>query len=368
MQFDPLGFLTKPRRFMSAAIVPVLAAYLALTLALYFEAVIPSYANGTTSWTFAVDSTVYTDLADALREGRDDPIALNSMARFPNNLWAPVFISLLLNSSFYLMLLNYCIFTASLLLFKKTYHISLSVMILLLLLNPTTTTSILCVNKEVLDVFVLSLFLFAEKRRNRALIFVALVIALLNRYEICAVIIAYMIVKSRLNPWREHRWTTVLLLVGALNFLMPVWGGQELERRFAEAESAGFVRLLDNLQMHYLFVLAVLPKIAESLFGQLVNPLVWEDPSSWLFINFFSNLACAFVILMVVKKRQWALRNDLLYLGAIGSVMVAQALVVQPRYFYFLYALLCLQVARKGTLRTPASCAPDTSLRKVEHA
>ena len=157
-------------------------------------------------------------------------------------------------------------------------------------------------------------------------------------------------------------------MLAALNFIMPVWGGRELERRFAEAESAGFIRLLDNLQIHYLYVLAVLPKIAQYLFGQLVNPLVWEAPSSWLFINFFNNLAYVVVILMVIKKRRWTLRSDLLYFGALGSVMIAQALVVQPRYYYFIYALLCVQVAQKESPWAPTSYVPDTSLQKVEHA
>ena len=368
MQLSALEFLTKPRRFISASLAPILVAYIVLTLALYFEAVIPSYANGTTSWAFANDATTYTDIADSLREGRDDPIVVASMAQFPNNLWTPVFILLALNNGFYVMMFNYSLFAVSLVLLKRTFPISLSVLILLLLLNPTTTTSVLCVNKEVLDLFVISLFLFAKERRNRLLILLALIIAALNRYEICALLIAYMIAKSRLNPWREHRRTTVLLLLIALNFIMPIWGGRELQRRFAEAESAGFIRLLDNLQMHYLYVLAVLPKIAESLFGQLVNPLVWEAPSSWLFINFFNNLAYAIVILLVLKKRRWTLQSNLLYLGAIGSVLIAEALVVQPRYFYFLYALLCLQVAHRETPSASLKDAPDVSHLKVEHA
>jgi hypothetical protein len=100
--------------------------------------------------------------------------------------------------------------------------------------------------------------------------------------------------------------------------------------------------------MHYLYVLAVIPKIAENLFGQLVNPLVWQEPNSWLYINFFNNLAYVILILVLIKKRQLKLRNDLVYFGTLGAVIVAQALVIQPRYFYFMYVLLCLQAAHKG--------------------
>ena len=347
MNLNPLKFLYKRISFTSAVLLPVLIAYLAITFVIFYKAVIPSYADGTTSWTFAVDSTIYTDYADSLRAGRNDPLVLGALAYFPNTLWAPVLIALVLNSALLVMLLNYTLFVFSIWILKRGFGISAIALITLLLLNPTTTTSLLCVNKEVLDLLAISIFLYSQRKCNNWLLLIAMGLALFNRYEICIVMLVFKIAQSRLNPWREKRFVTLLLLVGSLNFAMPIWGARELARRFDEAQYAGFIKILDNLQMNYLYVLAVVPKIAENLFGQLVNPLVWQEPNSWLYINFFNNLAYVILILVLIKKRQLKLRNDLVYFGTLGAVIVAQALVIQPRYFYFMYVLLCLQAAHK---------------------
>jgi hypothetical protein len=51
---------------------------------------------------------------------------------------------------------------------------------------------------------------------------------------------------------------------------------------------------------------------------------------------------------MAAKKRLLRLQNDFVYFGALGAVIIAQTLVPQPRYFYWLYVLLCLQLAQTG--------------------
>lgn len=348
MDLNPRRFLSKRVSFKSAAILPLLIIYVAFTFAIFFWAVLPSFENDSTSLTFATDSTVYTYFADSLREGRNEPWVLASLSFFPNTLWTPVFISFVLNSKLLIMITNYVMFTVSILLLKRAYAISLGVFIPLLLLNPTTTTSLLCVNKEILDLLCISLLLYARKKRQNWLLVAALVLALLNRYEVCAVMLAFIISESRVNPWRKKRRVALLLLVLAINFIMPLLGGKMLAERFVEAQSGNSIVFLDALQMHYLYVLAVIPKITKNMFGFFLNPLVWEAPSSWLLINFFNNVAFAILILITVTKRQLTLRNELVYFGALGSVIVAQALIVQPRYFYFVYILLCLQAAQKG--------------------
>lgn len=356
MNLDPVKILTKRMSFTSATLLPLLALYIILTFILFYQAVIPSLANGTTSWTFATDSTVYTEFATSLREGRNDPFVIGSLAFFPNTLWAPVFISLVLNSALWVMLFNYSIFTLSLLLLKRVFQISTGAMVVLLLINPTTTTSILCVNKEVLDFLSISLFLYGRRRHRTGVLLLALSVALLNRYELCIVMLVFIICKSRLNPFRRKRWATLLLLVLSLNFIMPLWGAKMLAHRFEEAEFAGVIRILDTLQLNYLYVLAVIPKIADDLFGQLLNPQVWKESSSWLYINFFNNLAYVILIAINLLKRRMTMQSDLIYFCALGAVIVAQALVVQPRYFYFIYILLCLQAARTGVrVHSPAN-------------
>jgi hypothetical protein len=343
---DPLRILFIRVKFKSMILFALLTVYVAITLVIFFQTVIPSFVEGTTSEMFAVDSTVYVYFADSIREGRNEPWVLYSLLSFPNNLWSPVLISLILNSALLVMLTNYAVFATSILLLKRTCSISLGAFVPLLLLNPTTTTSLLCVNKEALDLLSISLFLYARAKRRNGLVLAVLAFAFLNRWEMCVEIIVFVIAESRLNPWREKRLSTLLLLIVTLNFVMPSLGSKMLDVRFIEAQAAHTIAFLDIMQMHYLFVLAVVPKIAENLFGQLLNPQVWQTPSSWLLINLFNNAAYAILILIAAKRRLLTLRNDLVYFAALGAVIAAQSLAVQPRYFYFVYVLLCLVVAQ----------------------
>jgi hypothetical protein len=367
MSFEPANILATRFQARSFFVLVILIVWVAATWFIFFHAVIPSFQRGTTSETFAVDSTVYTYFADSLREGRLDPWVIASLSVFPNTLWAPVLIVLILHSALLIMFLNYGLFAASVLLFKRSSSISLTVFLPLLLLNPTTTTSILCVNKEIIDFFSLALFLYSKKTHNYLLLLCALSMAFFNRYEICIVMLVFVLAESKVNPWKGKRWIVLLLLIGLLNFVMPLWGAHELSHRFQEAESAGLIKALDLLEMHYLYAFAVFPKIAEELYGFLTNFLVWSDPSSWLYIMFFNNLAAAILTLVVWNKRQFTLRNDFIYFAALGAVVVAQAQIVQPRYFYFVYVLFCLQAASTEFCTSFATLWP-VPRREIAHA
>ncbi len=344
--YGPQPLRLTATNFKYAVLGVFLVAYVATTFIIFFQLVIPTFNDNSTSEVFAVDSTVYTYFADTIREGRPDPWVLESLASFPNTLWVPTFISLVLKSPLLIMLFNYGLFAVSLAVYRRSSPIALTVFIPLLLLNPTTTTSILCVNKEIVDFFELALFLSWQKTRRRKFLLAAMLLALFNRYELCVVMGIIVLAESRLNPLRKHRLATLLSLTLALNFVMPVWGAKNLALRFEEAQYAGVVRALDEMQLHYMYVLVVLPKIADNFFGFLFNPGVWTASTSWLLINFFNNFATAIVLLVLLVRRSLKLRNDLIYFAGIGAVMVAQALAVQPRYFYFVYVLLCLQAAQ----------------------
>jgi hypothetical protein len=64
------------------------------------------------------------------------------------------------------------------------------------------------------------------------------------------------------------------------------------------------------------------------------------------YILLFNNIASAIVMTLLISKRRFQLSSDLIYLAMIGAVMMALALVIQPRYFYFVYVLCCLQAAQ----------------------
>src|SRR5579875_1603141 len=160
MTLDPVKIMTTPVRFRAWVLALFLTLYVAVSFAILFHAVIPDMESETVNETFAVDSTVFTYLADALREGRYDPYVIGSLASFPNTLWVPVAVWFVMHSALLVMLTNYALFIFSLWLLSRTFSISLVALIPLLLLNPTTSTSLLCLNKEIFDLLNLSLFLY----------------------------------------------------------------------------------------------------------------------------------------------------------------------------------------------------------------
>ncbi len=237
-----------------------------------------------------------------------------------------------------------------------------------MLLNPTTTISILCLNKEIIDLLVVALFVYSLKYHRMGLRLLAFGLALLNRYEIFIVLLIFLFALNRFNPLRRHRKLTWTSLVMLLSFAMPLFASSMLSNRFQEARYGGAVTVLDSLQLHYLYFLAVLPKIAEDLFGQLLNSAVWKDGTNWLYIMLFNNVANALMVLALINKRMFTIKNDLMYLSMLGAVLMAQALAIQPRYFYFIYVLSCIQLAHCGSEQSLLASLLNRPVEKVAHA
>lgn len=355
MNVDPFVILTKRISFRSLGLLALLAAYVAFSLFLFFQWVNPSL-DGRTDQHIAADSTIYIDFADSIREGQDNPYVLAALYTFPNTFWAPVLLALALKSTFAIVIADYVMFFASLLLLKKRFSFSAGVFLGLLLLNPTTTISLLSVNKEIIDMLSMSMFLYSRRTRHSGVLFASLMLALVNRYEVCAVMLLFLLVESRLNPLRQRRFMTVAALIIALDVFLPLFASNVLAARFEEASGAGIVAWLDALEMHYLYFVAVIPKIAQNLFGELFNISGWKTYSisdlANSYILWFNNLAYAIVFIVLARKRLLTIRSSIIYLSILGASLMAVALVIQPRYFYFIYVLLCLQAAHPSAKKS----------------
>jgi hypothetical protein len=341
----------KQRPLTSWMLVPAIVCYCLFCVLFFVKWVDPSL-QGISQQHIAADSTTYMYIADVLHGKYFDPLALASLASFPNTLWMPVAIAFVLKSTLAIAALDILAFATSIWLFTKTSSkIDPIWLVALLLVNPTTGISLLSVNKEIIDLFALALFFYSRSKARTMLLLLALILALLNRYEVCFSMILFLLVQSRLNPWKAHRLATLVALALAMTIALPHVSANTLETHFAEAQSAGLVRALDTLEMHYLYVVAVLPKIAENLFGQLLNISQWSEYSfdnlANSYILFLNNLACFFVVVFLAFRRSLSIRNEWIYFAALASIVMASSLVNQPRYFYIVYVLLCLQAADK---------------------
>jgi len=326
-----------------------MAAYLCICAVLFVQWIDPSL-NGRTDQHIAADSSTYLYMADVLREGLNDPFVLAALSSFPNTLWMPVLFALALKSTVLMALANLLLFWISIQLFRRTSNIDVGLFLFLLLLNPTTTVSLLSVNKEILDMFAVALFCYFLSTGRKWALWIALLIAFINRYEVCVTMMAFLLIRSRLNPWRNRRATTLIMLTFILTICLPVLAARTLTSRFYEAREGGVIAFLDTLEMHYMFALAVIPKILEDMFGELLNFSHWAqysvDDLANSYILAFNNLANVMVLLVLAWKRSMKISSEWIYLCWTAAIFMAVSLVIQPRYFYFCFVLLCFQAAQ----------------------
>lgn len=346
---NTLGFLVKRHRvawwFLTACII----AYLGICATIFVQWMNPSL-DGRTDQHIAADSTTYMYMADVLRGGQRDPLVLAALASFPNTFWMPVLFAFVLKSTVLIALGNLALFWISIELFRRSSEINVGLFLFFLFLNPTTTVSLLSVNKEIVDLFVVALFCYFWTVGHKWVVFLALFLSLINRYEVCIAILIFIVIRSRLNPLRRRRLLMLFAVILGLNFFLPLLVSRILSDRFVEASGGQLVAFLDTLEMHYLYVFAVFPKILENMFGELLNVSHWssysiDDPAN-SYILFFNNFASMIVVLVLVWKRSLRISNDWIYFASIGAVVMSVSLVNQPRYFYFCFVLLCFQAAQ----------------------
>jgi hypothetical protein len=351
---NALDFLVKRRRFEYWLVMATMTVYILVCALLFFKWVGPSL-DPQSDLKIGADSSTYLYMADSLREGRNDPFVLSALASFPNTYWMPVLFALALKSTFLMALANSLIFWLAIELYRRSSHINVGLFLFLLLLNPTTTVSLLTVNKEIVDLFVVALFCYFLSTGRKWVLLIALIISAVNRYEVFVIMLTFIFMRGRLNPLRHHRVVTLFILILLLSILLPLFAARSLSYRFEEASSGGLVALLDTLEMHYLFALAVIPKILQNLFGELLNVSGWgqytANDLANSYILFFNNVASLIVVLVLIAKRLMKISSDWIYLSFTAAVFMAISLVNQPRYFYLCFVLFCLQAAQPAAIR-----------------
>jgi hypothetical protein len=349
--YDSLFRPIEPRK---AVLVLAMALYVLFSLVLFFAVVSPSL-SGETQNHITADSARYMYFADSLREGRNEPWVLAAMFSFPNTFWFPVLLALLINSTFLIVILNYAIFSCALWLFMRAIPIRIGSLLVLLLVNATTLISLLSVNKEILDLLATALFCYWLSKGRKAALVLSLIIALINRYEILVAMLLFMLLRNKWNPLRRHRLGSLICVCLVISILFPVISStpmiaNRLDEAASTAQRGGILITLDNLQLHYLFFIATIPKIADNLFSEIINVPRWstynmEDAAN-TYILFLNNLANLYVLLILMRMRRLNFKREWLYLAATTAIVMAISPVIQPRYFYSCYVLFCLEASR----------------------
>jgi len=143
----------------------------------------------------------------------------------------------------------------------------------------------------------------------------------------------------------------------------------------AQAEAGHTVLILDNIQANFGFPLVVIPKILMNCMGHFISPGYFlhsyfsEDFTNWR-DQIFGQMHTFFLTFLLVGmffRRKLRLQHAPVYLLALYLLMTAVNPMVQPRYEYAAYVLLCLEASRYYRLGTDSGATapallPDPAL------
>jgi hypothetical protein len=332
-----------------------IVAYFVLCYALFVSYVEPSFIGGN-NLRIGADSAIYLAVAGVVRSNSIDPNAFPLLS-FGGNFLGPVLIAKLIPSLAGIAILNLtffgiCLWTADTLPGVKTGWF-----FWLMILNPLTTPSLLTLNKEILSILAVVLFLkyVSADIRSKRLLAVVIVTAILARWEQALVTILFLLLEHRKSPLRGRRWLCLSIMIISITIIYPFLVNTTLVNMaslLSVNENGALMPRLNEVQAHYGFPLIVLAKILLNLWGEVLRPnYFW---TAYLKVDFtdiqnsiaipLDCVATFFVSVAALVSRKLNIRKDSVYWIAIYSVATAATPLFQPRYQYAVYAILCLEV------------------------
>jgi hypothetical protein len=325
----------------------ILAVYFLLVLLFSFEIGGPYLEGKYSNLHASADSITYIKLA------KQNDIPLVSVG---GNLLGPTIILRLLNfNNFLVVLLNCFLFYTSFFLAIKYFNLNKLKFLLLLIINPLIFLSLTTINKEILGLFLSVVLVCYLKTNNKIFLFITLSMALFTRWEQFAVIIVFLLLK-KFNFLTRKRLLMVVLIVAALTILYPSFLLHQVELIYGngklnDVNSLGTIHYLNALQAHYMFFIVLIPKLLLNYFGDIIKIFItfpnWTD-----IYNTYGILGAGFCFLLIliklIKQRKLKLKDDRIYFCVIMSVMYTMMPIVQLRYFFPLYIIMCIIASERN--------------------
>lgn len=330
---------------MRQAPAVTLVVVLALLGALFLSVVGIDALEGRNDFQFFADSPTYHEAA---RGGLGHVDNLADMVGIAANFLGPLVLLQLADDNYYAILaLNALLLAFGVTSLARSLRVDAVKLLLLLLLNPMTISSLLSVNKEIISLVFVALLVRAYAAGSIGALLLAAVVSVLVRWQLTMVLIAASMMVGAVNPLREHRRTTLLLLLAALSvvYLQLAATLEPIRINFEDAaesyEGSGFYEKLVSLQDAGWYWAIFPAKAAHLLFGmglrldRLFNPTnAYND--FWQLLH-STTLLLLFVALL--RARRFTLGNDLVYLSLIYVAVFAITPIYTPRYFYPVYVL-----------------------------
>jgi hypothetical protein len=351
-----LSMLIEPRSLAKWYFMWAFCLYLIVCMGFYFYFEQPRL-NHEAYYRFGADSPTYWDAAKYRTEHADGGSTLVS---FASNLLGPVVIALVLKNGVAVAAFNILLFFIAVEIACSIPGVDRYRLLLLLALAAETPPALVTLNKEILvlvSALLLAKYIYA-KRRSWPLLAVVLLFSLFTRWEQVAIILLFLFVQRRRSIFKRNPRLAVIFVIGLYTLIYPVVArlpGSGLRAFTQYTKGANTIVKLNTLQANFGFPLALPFKLVLDVFGELLRPMTylkeldvqgWGDIHSMFIIPLFS---IALIALLVIAYRKGRLnpRYPIALLIMIYMITTAVTPFVQPRYNYFVYVLLCLELARK---------------------
>lgn len=364
-----LSLLLEPRSLNKWFFIWTFCVYLAFCWACFFAFEQPRL-DRESYFRFGADSPTYWDGAEYRKQHADSGTTLVS---FDANLFGPVAIATVLQSGIAVGVFNILLFFIAIEIACSIPGVDRYRLLFLLMICSETAPALVTLNKEILVLFsvlLLAKYIYSE-RRSKFLLATVLVASVLTRWEQVAIILLFLFLQRKGSVFQRNPRFAVASVIAALTVIYT------LVARFSGAGFASFMQFtkdantiakLDAVQAHFGFPLVVAPKILMDLTGQLLRPVTFYQ---WLSAYGFTDIHSAIIIplfsfvlipLLVIAYRRGKLnpKRPIALLIIIYLLVVAVTPFVQPRYNYFVYVLLCLELAKKEDSDGEPRSSPTT--------
>lgn len=350
-----LSLLLEARPLKKWLLIWLLCLYLAFCWGCYFVWEQPRL-NHDNYVRFGADSPTYWDAVKYRSEHADT----DNLVSFSGNLLGPVMIGVVFRNGIAVAIFNILLFFIAVEVACTIPGVDRYRLVLLLALCSETAPALVTLNKEILVLFstlLLAKYVYSE-RRSWLLLGVVLAVSLFARWEQVALILLFLFLRRRGSIFERNPKLAIGVVIAVLTVLYGLIArlpGTGLEAFTQYTAKGNTIAKLVKIQENFGFPLVLAPKILMNLLGELLRPRTFVreysllglgDIHSLFIIPLFSIALCA---LLVVAYRRGKLNphRPIAFLIIIYAITTAITPFVQPRYNYFAYVLLALELARK---------------------
>jgi hypothetical protein len=338
-------------------VIGLFVVYLIVSYCIFFEAIAP-VADFNFRPAIAADSSAYW-IASGVRtiNFSDEEQKVGTDAS--SNLLGPVLEAEILRTDFNVAVFNCLLFIFCLSILRGMPEFDRATFLLLMMINPYLLASMITLNKEIFALAGIVVFIrYTDAKRFRiGWLALALMLSLFARWQQVLVLLIYVAYESKISPLRHHRrWGVAVTLLGftVLYGIVFHFASFLIFSELAQAKAGHTILILDNIQANFGFPLVVIPKILMNSMGQFISPGYFlhsyasQDFTNWrdqIFAQMHT-LFLTFLLLGMFFGRKLRLKHAPVYLLALYLLMTAVNPMVQPRYEYAAYVLLCLEASR----------------------